>query len=97
LTIVVYKHIIYLLKKLKNTKFNYFELKKWDQYRESKYFVAIQKEVGVDLELVEKEYLKHLKHKDIKLLREVNGKFPELSHDADFNMKFYEKIVGYLR
>lgn len=29
LTIVMYKHILYMLKKLKNTKFNYFQLKKW--------------------------------------------------------------------
>jgi len=29
LAIVMYRHILYLLKRLKNRKFNYFKLKKW--------------------------------------------------------------------
>lgn len=29
LVIVMYRHILYLLKRLKNRKFNYFKLRKW--------------------------------------------------------------------
>jgi hypothetical protein len=69
LTVLLYKYMIYHLKKLKNDKFNNFALKKWDLYKESKFYLTIHKEVTSDLELVEKEYIQYLKHKDIKILR----------------------------
>ncbi len=32
----MYEHILYILKKLKNAKFNYLQLIKWESYKLSK-------------------------------------------------------------
>ncbi len=75
LTIVMYKHILYMLKKLKNTKFNYFQLKKWEAYKLSKEYATFHKEVTVNFQRVESEYFRLPKRKDIRLLREVDARF----------------------
>lgn len=44
----------------------------------------------------EKEYLDYLKHLEVKVIRDVNNKFPELSNKNPFNKTFYKKIQAYL-
>lgn len=48
----MYRHILYLLKKLKNTKFNYFQLKSWEIYKSSKEYMSFHKEVTVNFQRV---------------------------------------------
>lgn len=44
----------------------------------------------------EKEYLDYLKHLEVKVIREVNKKFPELCNRNSFNKTFYKKVQNYL-
>jgi len=39
--------------------------------------------------MFEKEYLDQIKHNDIKIIRTVNRKFPDLSHTAPISDRFY--------
>ena len=44
----------------------------------------------------EKEYLDYLKHLEVRVIREVNNKFPELCNKNPFCKTLFKKIQAYL-
>lgn len=47
-------------------------------------------------EQYEKEYLEFIRHNDIKVIRAVNRKFPELSHNSPLTARFYDNFRAFL-
>jgi hypothetical protein len=44
---------------------------------------------------MQKEYIDIIKNNELKTIRMVNRKFPDLSHSAPLNERFYESLKSY--
>lgn len=78
IVMILYKHLIKLIKQLADLKHNFFKLPHWDSFKQSqrcKHLITILSDY---CEKYEREYLKHLKDANVEVIREVNQKFNEL-------------------
>jgi hypothetical protein len=72
---ILFKHLIKLIKHLADVRQNWFKLPHWDSFKQStrcKYLMSTLAEYS---EKYEKEYLKHLKEANILVIKEVNQKY----------------------
>ena len=76
LTLVLFKHMLKLIKQLADNKNNWFGLVNWDTFRKSPKFVTTLKTLREYCEKYEREYLIFLKRADINVIKDVNQKLP---------------------
>lgn len=96
LVLVLFKHLLKVIKQLTDDKNNWFLLGGWEGFRGSvKHSDLVQtlKEYG---ERYEKEYLKQLKSAEIRAIKEVNQLLPELSVNAQLSTATYTKLLLFL-
>jgi hypothetical protein len=72
---VLFKHLIKLIKQLVDIKNNPFKLPHWDSFKQSQRCKNILATFTEYLEKYEKEYLKHLKEANIVVIKEINQKY----------------------
>ena len=77
-------------------KTNALNLRNHLEYLTSKAYTDLYPQMVAHSELYEKEYLEHIKHNDIKVIRTVNRKFPDLCSTAPISHKFYEALRAHL-
>lgn len=94
---ILYKHLIKLIKQLADIKHNFFKLPHWDSFKQSqkcKHLVSILSDY---CEKYEREYLKHLKEANVQVIREVNQKFNELGNPEALSLSFYCKVQALVK
>ena len=75
---------------------NHFELTNWEEYQQCRLHQDFLLSITATAEQYEKEYLEFIRHNDIKVIRAVNRKFPELSHNAPLTARFYDNFRAFL-
>jgi hypothetical protein len=95
-TLTLFKLLLRLVRFLCDKKTNHYSLKNWLDYITSPAYSDLYQEMIAYSEVLEKEYLEYIKHNDIKVIRSVNRKFPDLCHNAPISEKFYVSLRAYL-
>jgi hypothetical protein len=73
--LVMYKHLQKLIKQLADGRENWFKLKSWDLFKESKKYYGSQLTMKEYAARYEKEYLAFLKKTELDIVREVNKSY----------------------
>lgn len=89
---VLFKHLIKLIKQLADVRQNAFKLPHWDSFKQSQRCKKAFSIFGEYLDKYEKEYLRHLKEANIVVIKEVNQKFSELGSSEPLSLSFYRKV-----
>jgi hypothetical protein len=87
--LTLFKLLLKILRLLCDKSNNHFQLSNWEEYQHCKLHQEFYSSIASHSEKYEKEYLDFIKHNDIKVIRAVNRKFPELCHNSPLNIKFY--------
>lgn len=69
MTLILYKHLQKLIKNLADEKHNWFNLKNWDNFKESKKYYTTHLTMKEYSVRYEKEYLSFLKQTDLATIR----------------------------
>lgn len=77
-------------------KQNNLKLSHWEELTSSKAYKELYESIADTGEIYEKEYLEQIKLNDIKNIRAVNKRFPDLCHNQTLPSKFYEALQEYL-
>ena len=75
---------------------NHLCLSHWEEYQQCKLYQQIYQDFTIDSEKYEKEYLEFVKHNDIKVIRAVNRKFPELCSNNPLTSRFYDNFKQFM-
>ena len=89
---ILFKHLMKLIKQLTNIKQNGFKLPHWDAFKQTNKCKYLMATFGEYCEKYEKEYLKHLKEANIIVIKEINQKFSELGSAEPLSLSFYRKV-----
>lgn len=96
IVMVLFKHLIKLIKQLTDVKHNYFKLPHWDAFKQSARCKHLMGTLADYCEKYERDYLRHLKEANIQVIREVNQKFNELGSSEPLSLSFYTKIQAFM-
>lgn len=83
--LTLFKLLLKLMGLLTERKLNNFQLKNWSSFICSKGFKSLMELMLYYSQQYESLYLERIKHMDIKIIRTINRKFPDLSHRAPFS------------
>jgi hypothetical protein len=92
--LIIFKHLVKVIKQLADTKINYFKLPNWDSFKQSNKYRSLTTTVQDYCEKYEREYLKYLKESEITVIKDVNQKFSELGSAEALSLSFYRKLQG---
>lgn len=93
LTLILYKHLLKLIKLLADDQNNWFHLKNWDNFKESKKYYSTNLTMKEYSARYEKEYLSFLKKTDIAIVRDINTDFPDISTIEPFKSVLLRKMM----
>lgn len=90
--LALFKFLLKIVRLLGERGQNHWQLPNWEQYQHCRLHQDFLLSLTSAAEKYEKEYLEFIRHNDIKVIRAVNRKFPELSHNSPLTAKFYENF-----
>ena len=94
--LILFKHLLRCIKHLEDPTQHFSEhLVGFAQYKNTKDYRNLEKEIKNYVSRYEKEYLDTLKNADIVVIRSVNRRFPELSYTSAFTKNFYQQFHQY--
>lgn len=96
LTLGLFKFLLKIVRLLGDRGQNHFQLSNWEEYQQCRLHQDFLLSLTSASEQYEKEYLEFIRHNDIKVIRAVNRKFPELSHNAPLTARFYDNFRAFL-
>lgn len=96
LTLVLYKHLLKLIKLLADDQQNWFHLKNWDNFKESKKYYSTHLTMKEYSARYEKEYLAFLKKVDLTVVRDINKDLADLSSTEPFTASLLRKMMNML-
>lgn len=96
LTLSLFKFLLKEVRLLSERGQNHFQLSNWEEYQQCRLHQDFLLSITATAEQYEKEYLEFIRHNDIKVIRAVNRKFPELSTNAPLTAKFYDHFRAFL-
>jgi hypothetical protein len=96
LSLLLFKHVLKVIKQLADNKNNWFGFTNWDSFRKNPKYDNTYKTLREYCEKYEKEYLVFLKKAEINVIKEVNQKLPEFATNEQFSIAFYRKILTFL-
>jgi hypothetical protein len=96
LTLGLFKFVLKEVRLLSERGQNHFQVGNWEEYQQCRLHQDFLLAITATAEQYEKEYLEFIRHNDIKVIRAVNRKFPELSTNAPLNAKFYDNFRAFL-
>ena len=92
----LFKFLLKVVRLLGDRGQNHFQLSNWEEYQQCRLHQDFLLSITSTAEQYEKEYLEFIRHNDIKVIRAVNRKFPELSHNAPLTARFYDNFRAFL-
>jgi hypothetical protein len=92
--LILYKHLQKLIKLLADNKANWFKLKNWDHFKESKKYYTTHLTMKEYSVRYEKEYLTFLKKIELNVVRDVNKDLSELSSTETLSSDLYRKMMN---
>jgi mRNA-degrading endonuclease YafQ of YafQ-DinJ toxin-antitoxin module len=92
----LFKFLLKVVRLLGDRGQNHFQLSNWQEYQQCRLHQDFLLSITTTSEQYEKEYLEFIRHNDIKVIRAVNRKFPELSHNAPLTARFYDNFRAFL-
>jgi hypothetical protein len=93
LSLMLFKHLLKLIKQLADPKANWFGLAQWEAFKVSSKYLLTQKTLKEYCEKYEKEYLIFLKRAEINVIKDVNHRLPEFTAQDPFSQPFYQKVL----
>lgn len=93
---ILFKHLIKLIKQLADIKHNSFKLPHWDSFKQSARCKHLMQTLGDYCEKYERDYLKHLKEANIQIIRDVNQRYNELGSSEPLSLSFYTKVLAFI-
>jgi hypothetical protein len=90
LTLVLFKLLLKVMRGLCDKNQNLLDLSSWHEYQQCKLYQQLYTDLTLSSEKYEKEYLEFIKSNDIKVIRAVNRKFPELCNNNPLTSRFYQ-------
>lgn len=96
LNLVVFKHLLKLIKHLADCNSNWFKLRDWAQFKNSKKYLNTYLTMKEYESRYEKEYLTFLRSAEVSVIREVNKEFGELSNLNAFSLEIYGKLLNFV-
>lgn len=96
LTLGLFKFVLKEVRLLSERGQNHFKLSNWEEYQQCRLHQDFLLSIIATAEQYEKEYLEFIRHNDIKVIRAVNRRFPELSTNAPLTAKFYDNFRTFL-
>jgi hypothetical protein len=94
--LALFKFLLKVVRLLGDRGQNHFQLPNWEEYQQCRLHQDFLSSLTAASEKYEKEYLEFIRHNDIKVIRAVNRKFPELSHNSPLTAKFYDNFRAFL-
>lgn len=94
LTFVLFKHLQKLIRLLADDRSNWFNLKNWDNFKESKKYYSTHLTMKEYSARYEKEYLVFIKKVDANLVRDASKELNDLTVQGSFTNSMYRKMMG---
>lgn len=94
MALIVFKHLVKVVKQLADARLNYYRLPNWDAFKQTNKYKGLAATLQEYCEKYEREYLKYLKESEITVIKDVNQKFSELGSADPLSLSFYRKLQG---
>lgn len=96
LMLILFKLLLKTMRLLCDKNMNHLNLNNWKEYQQCKLYQQLYSELTGCSEKYEKDYLEFIRYNDIRVIRAVNRKFPELCTNNPLSGRFHENFREFL-